>query len=124
MAKRVSPNVLVYTFAVLMILLRPYCAYQMSTSGSFDKDPDAITRLLQRLIKKKEKHSEDFDEATELIQCAENNITPPFIKVTLLRQRAAWLLSVLSFNMNRSGNNVFRLFISNNYLLRISRLRI
>jgi len=125
MAKRISPNLLVYTFAVLMILLRPYFAYQMSLKGAFSKDADAVTRILQRLIKKKENHSEDANEAAEINQAEPAEFILPFILLAVLRRHTAWLLSLLAeLKVNGKRNTVFRISPTNDYFQLISRLQI
>jgi hypothetical protein len=51
-------NNIIFGLSVIMILLRPFIAYQISIQSSFTKDPQKVISLLQRLIKKKDEHHE------------------------------------------------------------------
>jgi hypothetical protein len=125
MMNRVAHYIYIYTFVVLMIVLRPYLAYQISTRSEFARDPEQVSRLLQRLVKKKESHIDDNDEAMELIQASSIEIALPLLFVLILRRRLSWLLSQLSgVSLNWSRNTVFQVSPSNNYYQLISRLQI
>lgn len=50
------------SIGMLMLLIRPYLVYQLTGYQVKDKNP-VKTRLLQRLIKKKEDHFECYDNA-------------------------------------------------------------
>ena len=53
---------MVLSIGMLMLLIRPYMVYQLIGYQVKDKDP-VKTRLLQRLIKKKEDHFECYENA-------------------------------------------------------------
>lgn len=109
-----------------MILLRPYVAYQISAkNGSLARDPDQVSRILQRLIKKKETHMEDRDEAMELIQATDPKFILPFVFIVLLSRRIGWLLSLFEETIT-SGiqSTVFQVSPTNQHYRLISRLQI
>ncbi|HEY0245054.1 MAG TPA: hypothetical protein VGC01_05785 [Mucilaginibacter sp.] len=125
MLNRVAHYIYIYAFVVFMILMRPYLAYQISTHPEFARDPEQVTRLLQRLVKKKESHVDDNNEAMELVQANSIQIVLPLLFVLILRRRLSWLLSLLSgANLNWSRNTVFQVSPSNNYYQLISKLQI
>jgi Na+/H+ antiporter NhaC len=127
MNQRLSHNMLIYTFAVFMILMRPFFAYHISQTGGFANDPTRVYNLLQRLVKKKEFHAEDADEAADLIRATEIEVILPVVFLILqLRRRAGWLYALL-FGSNTDSNNystTFQVCPCNSYYQRISKLQI
>jgi hypothetical protein len=49
-------NLLIFTIGVVMLLLRPYIIYQLTTQRALAGNPLKSYSLLQRLVKKKEEH--------------------------------------------------------------------
>lgn len=125
MQKGSNRRLLIYTFTVFMILLRPFCAYYMTTKGEFASDPDKVSRILQRLIKKKETHEQDGIEAMEFQQAEEIKILLPVKLLLLLQQQAGWLMALL-FDALTLPKRTAVAFISptNHYLKLISRFQI
>jgi len=123
--QRLSHSLLIYTFAVFMILLRPFFAYHVSQTGGFAGDPTRVYNLLQRLVKKKEFHAEDADEAADLIRATEIEIIVPVLILFILHRRADWLHSyLLGSNINWKLSTVFQVTPTNQYYEVISRLQI
>jgi hypothetical protein len=89
-----SPKLLFYLFAVFMILLRPMITYEMTMRGKIN-EPESVNNLFQRLIKKKDSHTEDFIETTNIDQVTAEVILP-LLFVIFLRRKASWLFSLLS----------------------------
>jgi hypothetical protein len=59
-------NIMVFSIALIMLLLRPYVIYQLTGQANADRSP-VKTSLLQRLIKKKEDHYQwDENAVTEI----------------------------------------------------------
>lgn len=114
-----------YAFVVLMILLRPYSAYKISSRGGFANDPEAITRILNRLVKKKETHIDDMDEAMELSQSGNIEIILP-VAILLFFRRNLIRLADLLFGPKESlfYSTVFQVRPDNAFYQRTSRLRI
>jgi len=106
--------------------LRPYLAYQISMQGgAFARDPEQVSRLLQRLVKKKESHIDDNDEAMELVSASDIEIVLPVVLLLVLRRRLAWLLALLNeATINWRRSTVSRVFPPTNYLALISRLQV
>ncbi|MDN5283978.1 MAG: hypothetical protein JWR38_252 [Mucilaginibacter sp.] len=61
---RKTVNITVLSIGMLMLLIRPYLVYQLIGYQVKDKNP-VKTRLLQRLIKKKEDHFECYENTAE-----------------------------------------------------------
>jgi hypothetical protein len=127
MNQRLSHNLLIYTFAVFMILLRPFFAYHVSQTGGFANDPNRVYNLLQRLVKKKEFHTEDASEAADLINATEVEVILPVVFILLqFRRRAEWLYALLfgSNTSNSNYNTIFQVCPCSCYYQRISKLQI
>jgi hypothetical protein len=56
---------LIFTFGVMVFLLRPFVGYLMIGAGGATADPLRTSLLMQRLIKKKEEHHEPEAEAIQ-----------------------------------------------------------
>jgi len=68
MIRKNSIHVLLFAFAVTMVLLRPYAAYRISMNPNFAGDPVKVNSLLQRLIKKKdEHHATDYENLEAIV---------------------------------------------------------
>lgn len=67
MTSRNFIHVLLFAFAVVMVLLRPYAAYRISMNPNFAGDPVKVNSLLQRLIKKKDEHHATGHESLQAI---------------------------------------------------------
>jgi hypothetical protein len=126
MKRQVAHKLFLYTFVVLMILLRPYIAYKISMQGGeFARDPDRVARILSRLVKKKESHVHDTEEAIELIMATDVEIILPALLLLTLRRRLSWLLSILSVSADDlKRSTIFQVSPSNHYYRLISRLQI
>ena len=123
--QKLSHRMFIYIFAVFMILLRPFFAYHVSQTGGFAGDPTRVYNLLQRLVKKKEFHAEDADEAADLIRATEIEIILPVLILFILRRRTDWLHSYLfGSNINWNLRTVFQVTPTNQYYGVISRLQI
>jgi hypothetical protein len=116
------PKLLFYLFAVFMILLRPLITYEMTMQGKIN-EPESVNNLFQRLIKKKDSHTEDFIETTNLDQVTAEVILP-LLFVIFLRRRASWLFSLLSGNLSGQPATMFQVSPCNQLYQRISRLQI
>jgi hypothetical protein len=83
--------ILIFTIAVLTILVRPYLVYQMTMTCDYKAHPARAWSLMQRLIKKKEEHHEQqAGLATAAVQ--QGALPKPKIKVLLLAKFYSWLL--------------------------------
>jgi hypothetical protein len=123
--QRLSHSLLIYTFAVFMILLRPFFAYHVSQTGGFAGDPARVYNLLQRLVKKKEFHAEDADEAADLVRATEIEIILPVLILFILGRRKDWLHSyVFGSYINWKLSTVFRVTPTNQYYQVVSKLQI
>jgi hypothetical protein len=56
---------LIFTFAVIVFLLRPFMGYLMMGMGGAAGDPLRASQLMQRLVKKKEEQHEPEAEAIQ-----------------------------------------------------------
>jgi hypothetical protein len=122
--KLINPKLLFYLFAVSMILLRPFLTYEMTMQGKINST-EAVNNLFQRLIKKKDSHSGDFIESTDLFQSSEVEVILPLLFVIFLRRKASWLVSFMSGNnLKLQIATVFQVMPCNDYYQRISRLQI
>lgn len=125
MTYRFSHTLIFYTFLVVMFLLRPFMSYQLSINGVYANEHDHLIGMFQRVAKKKETHADDASEAECSTQAPDIEFILPFILVVLLRQQAAWLLSLLSdAKVNWRRNTIFQVCPSNHYYQFISRFQI
>lgn len=86
---------LIFAFAVFIILLRPYAAYQMSVRAVIAADPVKVNSILQRLIKKKEQHHVSANEEMNAIAQAKiKTVLPVVLRLFLIKS-----LAVLSVNL-------------------------
>lgn len=76
MRNKQAANVLLFTIAVIALLLRPYFVYQLTENLHITKDPIAVNSLLQRLIKKKDDHHAVNASELLAIRPVENKVAP------------------------------------------------
>jgi|GEM_PF-5602109 len=86
MKAKQTTKVLVFTLAVIALLLRPSLTYQLAVSQHLSRDPVALNRLLQRLVKKKDDHHAVNAGELSAMQCAENKVPPPLRQAQAARQ--------------------------------------
>ena len=60
-------GIFIFTLGVLMLLLRPYLVYQITTTDSYKKNPALSWNLLQRLVKKKDDNHEQHAEVARIV---------------------------------------------------------
>ncbi len=126
MKPKLTYHLTIYLFAVIMILLRPFFAYQMSERGAFQHDPVRVYQLLQRLIKKKELHAEDAAEANEIVQSDKKQIILPLLVAFIFSRRPlAWLLTALSsISKHLERHTLFEVCPTNRYHRLIAKFQI
>ena len=91
MFNRNSIQVLIFIFAVVMVLLRPYAAYRISMNPNIAGDPVKVNSLLQRLIKKKDKYHTIADESMEAIVPAAAIKSLPSVLLLFIIQLIAFI---------------------------------
>jgi len=74
MLKNRKAYLLIFAFAVIALLLRPFLAYQIAASRHLTANPAAMNSLLQRLIKKKDDHHGKTDEYLAVMQQADKRL--------------------------------------------------
>ena len=118
--QRFSNRVIFYSFLVLIFLMRPFFAYEVSKAGALVTGPKRVFSLFQRAVKKKETHADNDD--AEIIQLVDNQFILPSVLLVLLRRQASWLFSLLFIrvNVNWKRNTVFQVCPSNQYFQLIS----
>lgn len=79
MVKRHNIHLLAFSFAILMVLLRPYAAYRITSQAGFIKDPVKINNMLQRLVKKKDEHHAAVNDDMIIVQNQRTGRMLPFI---------------------------------------------
>jgi len=125
MTKQFARYMILYAFVVLMILLRPYLAYQISMKSEFAGNTELVNRLLQRLVKKKEWHTDQKEEAMDLIRATDIEIVVPVLLLLLLSRRLSWLLSsLIAAAINLWRNTLFKISPADNYYRLLSKLQI
>lgn len=77
MFKNRNVYLLIFTFAVIALLLRPFLAYQIAARQHLTDNPAAMNSLLQRLIKKKDDHHTKTDEYLAAIQRSDKRLPRP-----------------------------------------------
>jgi hypothetical protein len=93
MGRSLRMHLTVFTFGVLMLLLRPYCIYQM-TAQDIRTEPARAWSLLQRLVKKKDEHH--AEQAFDLFALFHVN--------TKIRPERKLIASLLAFLAVRFGS--------------------
>jgi hypothetical protein len=122
MDKRYMQNIVI-AFAVMIVLLRPFCVYHLSAAPGFPKEPSKVVRLLQGLVKKKNDHAADTGEVIEL--STSKKFIPLQAVFSLLFNKMLWLLSLLfglGFIVRRKS--IFDISHSNHYNQFICRFQI
>jgi len=76
---KINIGTVVFTLGVLMLLLRPYFVYQMTTADN-RSNPVRAWNLLQRLVKKKDDHHERTTETSALLTEIGGNLVRPFLR--------------------------------------------
>jgi hypothetical protein len=66
-------QVLVFCFALVMVLLRPYAAYRIAGLPDLGKDQGKVNSILQRLIQKKDEHHALADNDLLAVQRSNTN---------------------------------------------------
>lgn len=124
MTEQRSVKMVIYAFAVLMILIRPFCAYRLSMNSLLVKDPARMLGALQRVIKKKETHAEAAEDAAEIT--TENEVVIiPVLFALLSRFNFSRLISlILGPKINQHLSTIFQVSPSNHYYCWISRFQI
>jgi len=118
MSKRTS-HIILFGFCVLMMLARPYLAYQMCSKDAIKKDPQKAFTILQRLVKKKDDHYQHAEQAIIESRRQKAVLLIPFY----LRKN----FSALSFRticLLHSFSNIRAHYILRDKLLLLSRFRI
>ncbi|MBB6112023.1 hypothetical protein HDF23_004796 [Mucilaginibacter lappiensis] len=97
---RKAVHIMVLSIGMLMLLIRPYLVYQLIGYEIKDKNP-VKTRLLQRLIKKKEDHFECYEQAAAEIRgkkfCFRLPVTPvPSFQFQKLHPAAGFCLAAFA----------------------------
>ena len=117
-------KMIIYAFAVLMILLRPFCAYRLSMNTLLVKDPNRMLSALQRMIKKKDTHAEAAEDAAEITANSEV-IMLPLLFVLLKRLNfSRFLFLRLGNRLSQSFATTFQVSPTNHYYCWISRFQI
>jgi hypothetical protein len=120
MTRKRSLKMIVYAFAVLMILLRPFCAYRLSINTLLVKDPNRMLSALQRVIKKKDTHAEAAEDAAEISTNSEV-ILLSLLFVLLKRFNFSRFLFLQSGNkLSQSLATIFQVSPTNHYYCWIS----
>ena len=115
-------HILVFTFAVSMVLLRPYAAYQISMRHDTAGDPIKVNSLLQRLIKKKDEHHAFSDENWEAITSAKTADPLPLVVLLSFFQTLAYAFAALK-KQGRALNTI-QFFSRHKYYLSLSCIRL
>ncbi|SDD35176.1 hypothetical protein SAMN05216464_101497 [Mucilaginibacter pineti] len=114
-------QVLVFSFALLVVLLRPYAAYRIARRSDMAKDPVKANSLLQRLIKKKDEHHALADNDLIAVQQPKTGQILPirFLFITQL----LLALAPASKHFIAITSHIFRPYADKDYLL-FAQLRI
>lgn len=96
MTSRNAIRVFIFSFTVLIVLLRPYAAYQISMRPDIANDPVKVNSLLQRLIKKKDDHHMVIDEAMAAVISPKTARLLPIVLSSFLAGVFALLFAVMA----------------------------
>ena len=122
MKNRNTFKVLVFTFVVLTVLLRPYAAYCISTRADMSANPAKVYNLLQRLIKKKDDHHNVTVHEFSVVQPPKRDFVIPVVLHLFFYSLS--FLTIVSLKRYWEANKVFRVFTGNNYYKLISRFQV
>ncbi|HMG09893.1 MAG TPA: hypothetical protein VK609_15375 [Mucilaginibacter sp.] len=120
MIRKRSLKMISYAFAVLMILIRPFCAYRLFMNTLLVKDPTRMLVALQRVIKKKYTHAEAAEDTAEITTNSEVIILP--LLFVLLKRFNFFLLS--GNKLSQRLATIFQVSPTNHYYCWISRFQI
>jgi hypothetical protein len=122
MTDKKSIQILVFSFAVFMVLLRPYAAYQISKHAGFASDPVKVYDLLQRLIKKRDEHHIIEQSAFTAVRQSKPAPVLPGTYIPGLYKPS--LLSLTGPKSYLQGNTIFRSYPGNKYYKLLSKFQI
>jgi len=107
---------LIFTFGVMVFLLRPFLGYLVIGGGGTASNPLRISQLIQRLVKKKEEHHEPEAEAIQ--ELSQSQYARP-LPVRLTRYLYSLFFSpynsIRSFAVSRFTTCVFMIVPDNHW---------
>lgn len=115
-------NVLIFTFAVLMVLLRPYAAYRISMRADFATNSTKVNSLLQRLIKKKEEHHSSEADHINAVSPSKTIMPLPVLLLLFLASKFIFLLTAVK--KYSKSNTIFQISPPDKYYLRLSKIQL
>jgi hypothetical protein len=115
-------HILIFSFAVLMVLLRPYAAYQISKHADLASDPVKTNNFFQRLIKKRDEHHTVEASKFTVVQQLKIALATPVTLISFSRKPFA--LSLTGLKQYCRCNTVFHICPQNNYYRKISKFQI
>jgi hypothetical protein len=117
-----NTSIFIFTFVVLMVLLRPYAAYQISSRADMASNPVKVNNLLQRLVKKRDEHHTAALGDFSAVQPSKSTFVLPVV-LTLFYGNVL-LLAFTVFKRYRLVDTVFYAFPFQNYLKLLSKFQI
>ncbi len=116
MIRKKALQILILSVAVIMVLLRPYAAYQLSNHADLAADPRKTYDLVQRLIKKKQDHHATIKRRTKV------DIALPVIRLLFNIKQIPFITA--GFKRQQQITTIFHLTVKNKPYLLLSRLQV
>jgi len=116
-------DVIIFSIAVIMLLLRPFFVYQITENLNVSRNPVAASSLFQRLIKKKDDHhSADSQEIFAIYRANKKRVPflPPYTNIITVSSRYQFL----AVFPNPAQSTVFKVYTPSNYHRLLSKFQI
>ncbi|WP_183577831.1 hypothetical protein HDF18_10580 [Mucilaginibacter sp. X5P1] len=124
MRNKRTTNIIVFTIAVIALLLRPFFFYQISLKQNIVKDPVAVNSLLQKLVKKKDDHHALYTGEFSAIQGVGRKIPPPFSSGIAKKRFNIFANKSLAVYNLRQRNTIFMVCSPPKYYRLLSKFQI
>ena len=114
---------MIFTFAVLIVLCRPFIAYNLAASPKFPKEPSKMVSLMRGLVKKKNEHASEPEEIVEAR--ISKKYFPIRLLFLLLFNKVFWALSLavaIPFALRR--RTLFHISPTNHYYRYICKFQV
>ncbi len=117
-------SILIFTLAVIAVLLRPFVFYHLTEKQDLVKDPVALNSLMQKLVKKKDDRHFLTPGELSAIQCNKEKIPPPFSPVIIEKKRYPFIDRAFVVYNIKQLNTIFMICPLPKYYCLLSKFQI
>jgi hypothetical protein len=116
-------DVIIFSIAVIMLLLRPFFVYQITENLNLSRNPVAASTLFQRLIKKKDDHHfADVQEISAIHRANKKRV--PLLSRYTNSKTVSSRCQFLTVVPNPVQSTIFKVYAPSNYQRLLSKFQI